>query len=264
MKHFLFLLMLLIGLPTHAGVYARNDDSDINNNVNISVTNEWVGGLLVPQLAAVLAIPPRVATQYHVVRLCHDGTALAEQPWIAAAPFFEVRAQGVATSCAFGKIVSAWGTLLTATAPHPTELFRAIQTDRHFQFHGDYEFDDGCSVSPGCASGGVWLYRGAKGCWPVGLASAVYFRLEARQFDSFGLAQISVLGGNNVVEGTANEGNMGFRTQVKGLTRNDQPEASVDHVRMVIPPGPREGLWAFFTSQSRGTVHCSGFELKPN
>jgi hypothetical protein len=259
----------LVALPAQAGVYARNDDSDINNNVNVSITNEWVGGLLVPQLSAVLVIPPRVPEQYHVIRVCHDGSVLAAQPWVAAAPFFEVRAQGAATSCAFSKIVSAWGTLLTGLPPHPTELFRAIQADRHFQFHGDYEFDDNCSVPPGCSSGGVWIYRAAHGCWPVGLASAVYFRLEARrvgELDSanLGFAQINVLGGNNVVEGTTNEGNMGFRTQVKALTRGDQPEASQDHVRVVIPPGAREGLFGvFISSNSRGTIQCSGFELKP-
>src|SRR4030095_2141365 len=80
MKCMLPFLAFLIALPAQASVYARNDDSDINNNVNISVTNEWVGGLLVPQISAVLAIPPRVATQYHVIRVCHDGTALGSAP----------------------------------------------------------------------------------------------------------------------------------------------------------------------------------------
>ncbi|HJY77320.1 MAG TPA: hypothetical protein VKE95_11845 [Burkholderiales bacterium] len=158
MKHLLLLPALLVALPERASVNARNNDSHITNNVNIAVTNEWVGGLLVPNLSAVLTIPPRVAQQYHVIRLCHDGTELASQPSIAAAPFYEVAAQGAATSCPFGKVVSAWCTLLVATAPHPAELFRAIQTNRHFQFHGDYEFDD-CSIPPGCYTDGVWVYR---------------------------------------------------------------------------------------------------------
>ena len=130
MRHLLLLPALLVALPARAGVYARNDDSDINNNVNEAVTNEWEGCLLVPNLSAVLTVPPRVAQQYHVIRLSHDGTA------------------------------SRWCTLLTATAPHPNELFRAIQTNRHFQFHSEYEFDD-CSIPPGCYTGGVWIFRAA-------------------------------------------------------------------------------------------------------
>src|SRR5262245_57663588 len=130
MKHLLLLPALLVALPPRASVYARDDDSDIKNNAKIAVPNEWVRGLLVPNLSAVLTIPPRVAQQYHVIRLCHDGTA------------------------------SAWCTLLTATAPHPNELFRAIRTNQHFRFHSDYEFDD-CSIPPGCYTGGVWIYRAA-------------------------------------------------------------------------------------------------------
>jgi len=157
MKHLLLLPALLVALPARASVNTRNNYSDITNTANIAVANEWVGGLLVPNLSAVLTIPPRVAQQYHVIRLCHDGTALASQPWIAAAPFHEVADQGAATNCMFRKVVSAW-TLLVATAPHPAELFRVIQTNRHFQFHGDYEFDD-CSIPPGCYTDGVWVYR---------------------------------------------------------------------------------------------------------
>ena len=173
MRHLLLLPALLVAFPARASLYARDDRSDINNNVNMTVTNEWAGGLLVPNLSAVLTIPPRVAQQYHVIRLCHDGTA------------------------------SAWCTLLVATAPHSTELFRAIQTNQHFQFHSDYELDD-CSIPPGCDTGGVWAYRPAEGCWPAGLASAMYFRPEARR----------------ILE--PDSAHLGFRTQVKAPTRFDQ------------------------------------------
>ena len=173
MRHLLLLPALLVALPARASVYARNDDSDINNNVDMVVTNEWAGGLLVPNLSAVLTIPPRVAQQYHVIRLCHDGTA------------------------------SAWCTLLIATAPHSTELFRAIQTNHDFQFHSDYEFDD-CSIPPGCCTGGVWVYSLAKGCWPAGLASAMHFCPEAR----------------HILE--SDSANLGFHTQVNAPARFDQ------------------------------------------
>jgi hypothetical protein len=158
MRHLLLLPALLVALPARASVYARDDDSDINNNVNMAVTNEWVGGLLVPNLSAVLTIPPRVAQQNHVIQLCHDGTA------------------------------SAWCTLLTATAPHSTELFRAIQTNQHFQFHSDYEFDD-CSIPPGCYTGGVWVYRAATTEGNMGLRTQVKaltrFEQRKRQWTAY-------------------------------------------------------------------------------
>jgi hypothetical protein len=142
MRHLLLLPALLVSLPARASVHARNDGSDIDNSLTIAVTNERVGGLLVPNLSAVLTVPPRVAQQYHVIQLCHDGTA------------------------------SGWCTLLTATAPHPNELFRAIQTNRHFQFHSEYEFDD-CSIPPGCYTGGVWAYRAATNESNIGFRAQV-------------------------------------------------------------------------------------------
>lgn len=256
------LAALFLHAPAHAGVYARNDDSDINNKVNITVTNEIVDGLLVKSLNAVVTIPARVNQQYHTIRLCHGG-ANVTQPWIANSPTFSVAVHpsSVPSNC---KIVSAWGTLLSSTGTPPTELFRAIQTDRVVQFHGDYEADDAVDP-PGLFTNGTLILRGNHGCWPAGLASAVRVRLEARRAvgSGAGLAQVNIFTGNGMIEGSANEGNMGFRTQQKGYTREDQPDTSGDNIRVVIPPGQNEALYGVYTSTGPGTVMCSGFELKP-
>lgn len=255
---------LLLHVPAHAGVYAYNDASDINNNVNITVTNEWVNGLLVKHHSAVVTIPPRQNQQYHTIRLCH-GDANLVKPWLAEAVSFQVAVHpsSVPSNC---KIVSAWGTLLASIGPPPTELFRAIQTDRVVQFHGDYEADDAVDP-PGLFTNGTLILRGNHGCWPAGLASAVRFRLEARRGvgTGAGLAQISIFTGNGMVDGSKpmNEGNMGFRTQQKGYTRENQPDTSGDNIRLVIPPGQNEALYGIYTTTGPATVQCSGFELRP-
>lgn len=258
------LAALLLHAPAQAGVYAYNDASDINNKVNITVTNEIVDGLLVKTKSAVVTIPPRSNQQYHTIRLCHGGALSAV--WLAdlAEVTFEVAVHPspVPSNC---KIVSAWGTLLSSTGTPPTELFRAIQTNLQVQFHGDYEADDAVDP-PGMFTNSVLNLRGFHGCAPTGLVSAVRFRLEARRAvgSGAGLAQINIFTGNGMVEGTQNEGSMGFRTQQKGYTREDQPDTSGDHIRVVIPPGQNEAIYGIYTSTGPGTVMCSGFELRPN
>ena len=259
------LAALLLHAPAHAGVYAYND-GDINNQIRVIATDEIVDGLLVKSKNELVTIPTRVNQEYHSVRLCVNGT-LGLQPWIAdpVGVTFETAKLNVPvpTNC---KIVSAWGTLLSSIGPSPTELFRAIQTNLTVQFHGDYEADDAVDP-PGLFTNGALILRGGHGCWPAGLASAVRFRLEARRGvgTGAGLAQISVFTGNGMIDGSKplNEGNMGFRTQQKGYTRDDQPETSGDNIRLVIPPGQNEGLYGVYTTTGPATVQCSGFELKP-
>jgi hypothetical protein len=137
------------------------------------------------------------------------------------------------------------------------------------QFHAGQNFDD-YSVAPPHTTNGLFYYRGAKGCWPAGLAGAAWLRLEVQRSPGFGegpadlgLAQMNVLGGNNVIEGTTNEGNMGFRTMDKKLARAGQTDGS-GLVRLVIPPGPKDGLVAVaISNHSGGQMYCWGFELRP-
>lgn len=235
----------------------RNHEPSINSVFHYEVRNEFVEGLLVPELIGEVTVTGIVLKQFKWVWLVADGADLLK-PWLADNPQIVVTNASVIPSFPVKRVIGAWGTV------HDTAvLMRQVQTDRVVQFHGDLPFDPDLAVSGGFGTGGQWIERGHNGAFPPSLCAAVYFRLEARRvsnLDSAGLgfAQINVSSrGNGPGQGT-----MAFNAQVKALTRNDQPEAYGDMVRCIIDPGANK--YSIFVNQdSKGFIGFSGYELLP-
>lgn len=240
-------------------VYVTNRSGFVADQLAIRVQNEHVGGLLVPSLDANVTIPPRTLHEWHVVDLCTSGPN-PTRPWEALSPFLSVRKINDAPRTdVYSRPISAWCTHFADTA-----LATAIQTDRVVQLHADYPYDadwDGSTTT-----NGVFALRAARGSWPPGYADAVYLRLECERAqghgqNGFGIAQINVFSGPEIVEGTDNDGSGAFREQWKGLTREGQREA----YGVVRLPIHREapGVLALFVSPwSKGHYSTSGFELR--
>lgn len=157
-----------------------------------------------------------------------------------------------------------------ASLPDSTAIQRIMQTDRVVQFGKDYAVDDAYSEPPkaptvGRTTNGVWLLRGARGHWCPGHSIAAFFRMEVDTQSGTGYRQGNIASGNQIHEGTDDDGNYSMRGQHKGDVLTSGNRQYTDMMRLPIIPGPNEGVFApMANSSSRVVLHASGHELKPN
>ncbi len=245
----------------------NNLAGDVNNEVEYEIRGEHIAnGVRIKRLAGVLAIPGTILTRtpngFHWIYAgaSQDGSSVqlyAQNPYTP--PPRDVF-----------RVMGAWG-----TKPGSGHLAAQVQVDRVVQFEPDYTYDTSLD-----ASGGSYLptwtkrYAAAMGHFPVGLCAAVYLRPEARRMTDLktvnivgggtlglGMGQVNI-GGVNVTEGVEGTASNHYITQVKSLTRYDQPEASEDMMRCMIDP--RSDWYAVRSNNySNITVLASGYELMP-
>ncbi len=243
-----------------------NSLTDPNNTVEYEIAGEHIAnGVYVSRLAGSIVIPGgggvRTPNSFYWLYLGanQDGSSI------------QLYAQAPSTPPArdIARVIGAWG-----TKPGDWELVRQMQTNRVVQFESNYAYDTDLTVSGGSLIT-TWTKRAAAnvGAFPAGLCAVVYLRAEARKMDNLqnligrggpnigiGFAQINI-GGMNVTEGVVGQpSDMHFRTQVKGLTRYNEPDISMNMVRCIIEP---RGNWYAVKSgeSSNITVLAAGYEL---
>jgi hypothetical protein len=200
------------------GIYARNHEPNINDEFEVRIRHEFVGGLLVPSIDKVITVPARKRGDFYwywlVANAPHRQRSwMADDADVIALPARETPPH----ECR--RILGAWG-----TEPDNSELVRQVQTDRIVQYRGGYTFDPDLDPKGGFGTDGKWIRRSAHGGFPPGLCAAVYFRPEALRIRGNGLAQINIA--SRTYEGTTNDHSMSFRAQAKGHTAEGQPCSS--------------------------------------
>lgn len=229
------------------GILAFNNLSDYGNKINVELYGEHIAnGVFVAKVLKTVTVPPRSVLSWHKLLLVADADGGNSD--------VEVLPLAQSSSRALSRVIGTWGTQTDSPG-----LIMQEQEDRMVTFSGDHRFQPDFDIPGGFGGDSKWHNKGAPGAWPPGLAVGVYVRAEARAMVD-GFAQLNL--GSRAVDGQTNQPGTHMRTQIKGFTEPNEPQASVDRLYVpLMPPGDDVISW-MCKSETRGNILFSGYRLR--
>jgi hypothetical protein len=257
-------LLLLVGSAAHAttGIRVENSHTDPDNKVDVELIDFKVGDRWV-DLTQTVTIPPRQPWQWYILRACHDGSG--------GTPYIEVRTEGGGSDCPVSRVFTVVGTNLNWPWNNLNSLRQFVQRGAFMQHRGGLDFNAVSVFPPVPGDANKVQLFSANGCWPGrGLTDAVEFMVEAQReveddvADGFGLAQVNIGHGPNMVAGVANHcGDPSVHRSINGLGKLDQKHVRNWATIPIFRGGANEQKICYYPpSSASGNIYCHGVHLR--